>query len=193
MEALYTTEPSNQYLTLVLEEAEEWRMLENSINRCSLARSWTPLRFRFEGVGKAAILTPTICTVYLPGVLALRSELRKVLFPAPCDELEFLPIEVGEESWLLLNCLKSTDGYDARESAVMRGANGEAFLIQRIVVDDESVRVCGVFTIADSNRGQLVVLASVKDCIVTSGARGIEFREIGLLRSPPAPSNRVAK
>ena len=116
------------------------------------------MRFRFEAVGKAAVVTPTICSVYLPGVLGFRSELRDVLFPAACGELEFLPIKVGEESWVLLNCLKSTKAYDTRESAVMRGTNGEVFMIQRIVVDDESVRACGVFTIADSNRCQLLAL-----------------------------------
>lgn len=184
MEALYATEASNRHLTLVLENEREWQTLESKINRQSLAKSWTPLTFRFEAVGKAALLTPTICSVYLPGVLAFRADLRDALFPAPCGELEFLPIKVAGESWWLLNCLKSTKGYDARESLMARGDKGEVFMIQRIVVNDESVRACGVFTVADSNRGQLLALASVKDRVTKSAAQGIEFREIGVFKAP---------
>lgn len=184
MEVLYATEVSNRHLTLVLEHEHEWQMLEGKINRQSLANGWTPLIFRFEAVGKAAVIAPTICSVYLPGVLAFRAELRDALFPAPCDELEFLPIKVAGESWWLLNCLKSTNGYDARESLLARGDKREVFMIQRVVVTDDSVRACGVFTIADSNRGQLLVLASVKDRISRSGAQGIDFREIGALKAP---------
>ena len=186
MEALYTTETSNRYLALVLDKPEDWHSLEAKLNRQRLANGWVPLNFHFEAIGKSAVITPSICSVYLPGVLAFRSELREMLFPSACDELEFLPIRVREESWWLLNCLKSTGSYDARESLVMRGAGGEVFLIQRIVVDDESVRACGVFTIADSNRGQLLLLASMRERITKSGAQGVEFREIGVLRPPAA-------
>lgn len=186
MEAVYATEVSNRHLTLVLEREHEWQMLDNKVNRQSLAKDWAPLMFRFEAVGKAAVMTPTICSVYLPGVLAFRADLRDALFPAPCAELEFLPIKVGGESWCLLNCLKSTKGYDARESFMARGDKGEVFMIQHIVVTDASVRACGVFTVADSNRGQLLVLASVKDRLSKSGAQGIDFREIGVLKAPAA-------
>jgi hypothetical protein len=186
MEALYATEASNRHLTLVLENEREWQRLASKINRQSLLKSWTPLTFQFEAIGKTAKLTPAIGSVYLPGVLAFRAELRDALFPAPCGELEFLPIKVAGESWWLLNCLKSTKGYDARESLMARGDKGEVFMIQRIVVSDESVRTCGVFTVADSNRGQLLALASVKDRVRESGAQGIEFREIGVFKEPDA-------
>lgn len=193
MESVYATEASSRHLTLVLENGHEWQALEGKINRQSLAKSWTPLRFRFEAIGKTAVQTPTICTVYLPGVLAFRAELRDVLFPTPCAELEFLPIAVGAESWLLLNCLKSTNGYDSRESLMARGDKREVFMIQRILVTDDSVRECGVFTVADSNRGQLLVLASVKDRVTKSGAQGIEFREIGVLKPARGRTQRAAR
>jgi hypothetical protein len=183
MEVVYATQASNRHLTVVLVNANEWQMLEGKVHRQSLANRWKPLAFRFEAVGKAAVEIPTICTAYLSGLLTFRADLRDKLFPAACDQLEFLPITVDRDDWLLLNCLKTTTGYDAHESLMARGEAGDVFMIQHVVITDGSVRKCGAFTIADSNRAQLLTLASVKDRVRHSGAKGIEFREIGILKT----------
>lgn len=182
MEPLYTTEVSNHHLALVLKRREDWQRLEGKLNHQRLASDWAPLDFCFKATGKTAVLTPSICSVYFPGVLAFRSELRDVIFPSPCGELEFLPIRADDESWFLLNCLKSTSQYDPQQSVMMRSANGGVFFIQRVVVNDNSVRACGVFTIEDSNRGQLLVLPSVKERITKARAHGLNFPEIGVLK-----------
>jgi hypothetical protein len=184
METVYTASPANEYMSLVLKEGRDWGDLVKKINRQSLASKWRPLAFRFASVGETDTLKPTICSVYLPGVLAFRSDLRDCLFPASCPELELLPIDVADEKWLLVNCLKSTGEYDRELSVLFRRENGEIFFISRVVVRDDSVRSCGLFTISDSNRGQLLFLSAVKERVTKCGAAGINFPPIGVLEQP---------
>lgn len=59
---------------------------------------------------------------------------------------------------------------------------GSRFWIQSLGWNQgQTTRTPRVNSIADSNRGQLLVLASVKERIIKSGAQGIEFREVGRL------------
>jgi hypothetical protein len=138
--------------------------------------------FHFEEIDKRATLRPDACTVYYPGVLAFRSTLLEKIFPSPCASLEFLPIHASGEEWTLLNCLKTTSGYDPNDSEVLRGESGEIFLIQKLAVADPSVQECEVFTIADSNRAQLIAVPSFVDRMKKGGIQGLSFREIGQLQ-----------
>jgi hypothetical protein len=151
------------------------------LNRAPLMEGWSVLEFEFAPVDSESLSPPDISTVYLPGVIAFRTDLKEALFPSPCESLEFLPVKVAGIEWTLLNCLKITNQYDSRRSTCLRGANKEIFLVQKIVVTDQTLGACGIFTIEDSNRGQLFVLPSVRARVMRLGLQGINFREVGTL------------
>jgi hypothetical protein len=180
-ETLYTTDPSNQYQALVLGDASAWDGLSPNLNRKSLAQGWKMLDFEFTQNGGQTLPAPDICAVYLPGIIVFRKDLKAALFPSPCEWLEFLPVNVAGGEWLLLNCLKSTNQYDRGRSICLRGTNNEIFLVQKIAVTDQTLDACQVFTIEDSNRGQLFVLPPVRERAMRLGLKGINFREIGTL------------
>ena len=181
MEKLFVAAPSSQYKALALRTPSLWQDFGSRLNRRSVVNDWVVPEVEFITVGRNATQIPDICSFYLPGHIAFPSRLKVVIFPSACNELEFLPLNVDGADWLLLNCLKTTKRYSAQESIVSRGANGEIFLIQKIVVSDESLSDCEVFTIDDSNRGQLIFLAGIEERIKKLGLKGFDFREIGQL------------
>jgi hypothetical protein len=91
MEDIFSIQPSNAHQSLLLLDPAEWRGLSVRINRESLAAAWKPMAFNFKASDAKTPQLPTICTVYVPGVLAFRSDLQEQLFPGACGELEFLP------------------------------------------------------------------------------------------------------
>lgn len=178
-QSLFTVSPARSYQTLVLSDFQKWQALSKAINRHSLIGRWTRLDLRFEQADVENELVPDIASVYLPGVLAFRASLKSALFPAPCCALEFLPICVGHEEWYMLNCLKTTRLYDRDASLMMRGLDQQVFLVQKLFVNDSSIGECGVFTIEDSNRGQLFMLASMVRTVKRLKLRGLDFENIG--------------
>lgn len=181
MEDIFATQASNGHQSLLLKTPDAWPSIANAINRRSLRDGWAPPEFTFQAVDSRATQVPGICTVYLPGVLAFRADLRSSLFPQESAAIEFLPIVVGKEPWLLLNCLTSAKQIDEQQSQVMRGANGEIFMVLKLRVMDPAMRASELFTLADSNRGQLFVRSPFKERVEALRLKGITFQKIGEL------------
>jgi hypothetical protein len=180
-ETLFTCQPSNKHQSLLFSDGAGWQSISAKLNRERVAHAWQELDFHFEQLDKKATLVPDICTVYFPGVLAFRRDLQRDLFPIRSDALEFLPIRASGANWTLLNCLMTTSAYDREKSNVLRGESGEIFLIQRIYVTERPSDGCEFFTIADSNRAQLIVESSFAERVKRLRAQGVAFREIGQL------------
>lgn len=119
------------------------------------------------------------------GALVFPSYLALTIFPSPCPELEFLPVQVNGEDWRLLNCLKTTKGYDAEASQFLRGEGDKIFWVQHLVVTDPSIEECELFTLEDSNRALIFCLPSFKERIEKLGLKGLSFREIGVYEPQP--------
>lgn len=179
MEDLFVTQPSNSHQSLLLCEPAVWQGIAASINRRSLLQGWKPLEFEFQAVDKKCTKLPSICTVYFPGVIAFRSDLKSALFSSTCDQLEFLPINVAGEQWLLMNCLKTMQQFDEEKSQVLRGLSGDIFMVVKLHVTDPAARDCEMFTLAGSNHSQLFVRASLKERVKKLRLEGITFQRIG--------------
>lgn len=179
---LFTLEGANDCSMPLLEDFLQWKEfdLEFSLNFRSLASLRDKLVFKFDAEATGEIKpVPDISPSYVSGMLLFRSTLMPALFPAPCPDLEFLPIRVAGEDWRLLNCLKTTKGYDAEASKFFRGETGQIFFVQHLVVTDPTVAGCELFTLEDSNRAQLYCLPAFKERIEALGLKGLKFREIG--------------
>jgi hypothetical protein len=183
MEQLYKFYPAKSYQSTVPLEPEQVVELGFRYNRESLAQEWTPLSYRFVDSDDGKNLQPSICSQ--PSTILFRAELLHAIFPSPCVYFEFLPVVVGSENWLSLNCLKTTLQYDPKRSLFMRSPRtADIAFIRKLVVQDPSVRECEIFTLADSNRATLIVLQSFKRRIEELKVGGISFENIGTLEAP---------
>ncbi len=108
----------------------------DGINFKSLSQNWHGIDFYFENVDGVSTQEPDISfTTVATAAIAFPAQLKNVIFPNPTNGLEFLPIDVSGESWILVNCLNSTNQYDSIESKFLRdptisdeGCNEEALL-----------------------------------------------------------------
>lgn len=179
MQPIFTTSSSNDYPSLVLCNSKDGALkFVESFNREALANNWCSLDFKFDRDVIDNNNIPDICTVYVSGILAFKPTVAEALFPKLCAEIEFLPIVVSNEKWLLLNCLKTSSRYDRESSIVLRDAD-QIFWIQKILVTDPTVEACELFTIEDSNRTVLCVLPSFRSRVESLELTGLAFREIG--------------
>ena len=181
MEEIFATQASNEHQCLLLGDISKWQCITSSINRKSLRDGWEPLRFTLESLDNKTVKPPSICTVYLPGVLAVSAAKGSALFLEEQDRIELLPIFVGNEPWLLLNCLMNVSLIDEQESQLMRGGTGEIFMVLKLRVTDPIAKDCEVFTLTDSNRGQLFARESFRRRVDLLGLEGITFQKIGEL------------
>lgn len=179
MEPIFTVSPSNTHQSLFLQEPANWESLLANLNRTPLLSTWVAPEFCLQTVDKRADKRPDICTA--GSVLAVRADLGLALFPAQSSDFELLPAEISGEEWLILNCLKSVKGFEEEGSEVLRGLNGEVYLVLRLRVTDSVAYQCEAFTLTNSNRAQLFVRSSFRDRIKTLKLRGITLREIGEL------------
>ena len=137
------------------------------------------MKFEFEAEDKTNLQISNICTVYMSGILAFRADVKADLFPRACVGLEFLPITVGAEPWLLLNCLNTVMQFDEKKSSVMRGMDGGIFMVLKLTVSDPVAPQDELFTLAQSNRSQLFALPSFKSRVERLRLQGISFHRIG--------------
>lgn len=137
------------------------------------------MEFAFRVADERSAEVPGICTVYVSGVLAMRTDVKEALFCDACDGLEFLPITVDGEQWLLLNCLNAVTRFDESKSNVMRGLTGEIFMVLKLSVVDPMAQHCELFTLSHSNRMELFALPSFKRRVEKLHLKGITFRRVG--------------
>jgi len=182
---IYKVHCENHYRVPLLVDSEaaepylygkEWR---------SLLDGWTPLPFYFyadpKDIRKGWDKKPDICE-YHEG-LFVPPNLLDAVFPTKPPELEFLPVLIDGEDWLLLNCLKTTKDYDQERSKFHRDNDDrrQIYMIDYVVIHDPTVESVGLFTLEDSNRAVLFATQTFVDRIHQLGLKGISFREIGLL------------
>jgi hypothetical protein len=115
------------------------------------------------------------------GGLAFSGELKNLIFPSPCSELEFLPIRVSSNEWLVTNCLKTTKRYDHKNSIVFRRGGGQIYMINNIIIEDPDLKHSEIFVVEDSNRTSLLVLPEFVERVAKLGLMGVNFKEIGVL------------
>ena len=179
MTDLFATKAANIHRSILLQDFARWQSFSASINRESLLATWTPIEFKFDAESKTSVQMSSICTVYMSGILAFRADVKADLFPGACVGLEFLPITVGAEPWLLLNCLNTVMQFDEKKSSVMRGLDGDIFMVLELTVTDPVAPRHELFTLAQSNRSQLFALPSFKNRVEELGLKGISFDRIG--------------
>jgi hypothetical protein len=179
MEDLFTIQASNSHQSLLLSDTSTLKWLISNINQRPLLNGWIPLEFVFKSAEKKISRLPNICTVYFPGLLAFRADMKTLLFSFNCTDLEFLPINVAGVEWILLNCLKTVHQFDEKKSQILRGLNGEIFMITKLFVTDHACGGSEVFMLADSNRTQLFFRSSMKDRFDQIGSDGITVQKIG--------------
>ncbi len=150
------------------------------LNFKALTATWNVPDFEFNNIGKTISKRPDIWIV--GGCIVFPSLMKNALFPAPCPDLEFLPINASGDEWLLVNCLKSSNGYDQKESILYRSLEGQIFMIDYLVMNDDSLRTHELFTLTDSNRATVFVLPSFADRVRSLGLKGLTFKEIGTLK-----------
>ncbi|MCD2513772.1 hypothetical protein [Comamonas endophytica] len=179
MKKLFATHTSNKYRSILLRDFSKWPLISKNINRTSMLDAGFSADFEFDPDGGRKNNLPDICTVYLPGVLAFKEELKDELFPESSCGIELLPITVSDEPWLLLNCLQTVSEFDAAASEVLRGLNGEIYSVLKIRVTDPKAQTWDIFTFQESNRGQLFVTNAFRERVGKLGLKGIDFKEIG--------------
>ena len=190
---LYLIQTTNDHSALRLSNRSYFPIVMD-LNRISLRDEWQCLNFHFDVDEKDPKDRPTICTVPSSGAIAFPLTAKDSIFPNPCVDLEFLSIQVNGESWLILNCLKTTKDYDLAKSKIFRDLDsGEIYFFQKLIVNDASVHDCDVFTIEDSNRMYLFSTPSFRQRILATEYGGLSFAEIGTLIDPSRdPPHRIA-
>lgn len=179
MKQLFTIQASNTHQPLLLRDSSQWPSIGAELNRMPMMDTGLAPVFDFKQVDEQTLDLPDVCSVYIPGALAFKEELKEALFPNSSAELEFLPIAVSGRPWLLLNCLQTASGIDAAGSEVMRGLNGDICYVMKIRVTDPKAQEWDVFTLTDSNRAQLFVTNAFRERFEKLGLKGVSFQAIG--------------
>jgi hypothetical protein len=123
---------------------------------------------------------PSIAKLHLG--IACRRELRETVFADAPSDLEFLPFTMECQPWYLINCLRTTSAFDESASRISRSISPERqiFITLRLVVTDTASALSDwIFTVDGSNRASLFCGDGFKQRVGRSGARGLQFREIG--------------
>jgi hypothetical protein len=183
---LFTLQVANGFQFLLHPEDEKILELYGSMTYKPLLAGWKMADAQFVDVEKKHRPPPDICLFSL-GCLMVPAGLKKAIFPEEPEDIEFLPISVSGEPWLIANCLRTTRLYDPSKSILYRSAEDEKiFMVVRVVINDASLEQCEMFTIDDSNRTQIFVQPSFVDRVNALGFKGVNFKEIGSLNSHEA-------
>ena len=179
MEDLYTIQPSNKHAALVLRDSSAWGSLSAKLNRNRLTADWRSMEIDLFDESKGPKILPDLGVLYVPGAVAIRSDIKDAVFGAGYENLEFLPVRVAQQDWFLVNCLQTVSEFDESSSKVSRGLSGEIFMVLWLVVTDSDALRHEVFTLDSSNRASVFVKRSFKERVESLGLQGITFRKIG--------------
>ena len=177
--SIFIPEPSPDCLTVVMDDASNWALFKDKINRRAIADEWKELDFTFEAVGRAAQRVPEITTIYIPGLLAFDARHVDRLFPVLPDDCELLPIRVGGARWLLVNCLCTVDAFVDSTSVVLRDSGGEIYHVVYLEIEGSDAKPSDLFTLRESNRALVFASEALVDRIRDIGLKGLRFRHIG--------------
>jgi hypothetical protein len=186
MMKIYELNITNDHLSLLAPTKEAISLEAIFNNTRPLLKDWKIIDFEFKAFRRSGKKRPDLRL--LGGGLAFRAELKDLIFPKPCQELEFLPIRASGEDWLVTNCLKTTKHFDHHDSVVYAFPDGMVYMIIHLVIEDTTLDRCEIFVLENSNRATLLVLPSFVERITRLGLEGIQFKEIGVLNEPQANS-----
>jgi len=176
MPELYALQPSNSHRTLLPRDHAGWQDVTKDLNRSSLAGGWKAVELELHTFDRSESEVPDIGTIHVPGALAFRAELLDALLPSR-ERLELLPLIVNSQQWLLVNCLNWVDSYDESKSKVMRGLNGDIFMVLKLILG-AGQSAPELFTLTESNRAQLFATDSFKARVERLNLKGITFRRM---------------
>lgn len=182
---LFTLQLANNFQFMVHPEVEKILGLHGAITYKRLIGNWKIADANFIDIESRREKKPDLY-LFPTGCLMLPARCKKIIFPKESSDIEFLPISVSGEAWLIANCLRTTRHYDPVKSIIFRSAtNKEIFMVSRIVINDASLEHCEMFTIYDSNRTQIFVQPSFVERVKAQGLKGVNFKEIGALSFAP--------
>jgi hypothetical protein len=176
MTKLFRPDLDNRHYPVLQNNGHEDALKFGKLNFERLSHVWKTPHFEFYTNGKSSGLRPDI-SVVMPGI-AFRSDLRELLFPESPPEIEFLPIFVSGEAWLLMNCLCAISDYDEGKSILHRAGQGEIFLVQKLAILGRTLR-CKFFTVDGSNRAYIYVTEPFVNRVRELGLKGLNFKLIG--------------
>jgi hypothetical protein len=183
---LYLVYPSNKHKMALLENFETDYKLLNGVGWHSLKQTWRVLNFTFYATKKEQIKKPVIkqtaCVSNTSNVI-FRADLINEIFPDKKNEIELLPVLIDGKDWVLVNCLKTTSFYNPDKSKFLRSSenHSQIYMIQHVVVNDDSIKDFGLFTLEDSGRVPLIATDLFVEKIKKIGVVGLDFAEIGFL------------
>jgi hypothetical protein len=180
MTNIYRIDPDNDHKAVVLGDVSDWKKL-NDLNKKRYNGNWETIQFRFAKDKKSDSKFEPNAAIIAP-CLAVRSDIAEEFFPANTGEVELLPIKVSGQDWLIFNCLASASGLNVDESVVFRDSTGIIFLIQKVVIHDQSVEDKLFFTIDGSNKSTIYALEKFVTLASEKGVKGITFAPIGILK-----------
>lgn len=123
MKKIYRLSSEENYQSVVAIDAKKIQKCVMNLNRTPLLDFWIPLKFEYHASTAEAIYRPDIYRVH--GSIAFLENFKDAIFPTNSEELEFLPIVVSNDRWLLVNCLKTTSKYDEEKSSLFRDVSSE--------------------------------------------------------------------
>lgn len=156
-ESLFSVDASSSYQCLLLRDPQACPGVFTGVHGAPLLPTWKPLEFAFRVAGKKGVALPDICTVYARGVLAMRDEVKRTLFPVVAldADWEFLPIVVAQERWWLLNCPST------------------------LTESEPKVWRQELFAVARLSCAQLFARPSFKQRVERLRLKGLEFQRVG--------------
>lgn len=189
---LFWVGPDNVRRCVVFASDEEAKLAVRSWGmdwgRRSLSADWRPVQLSlFEDSPKRngkQKPSPRFSCLSAFGIVGQRELVQQIAAPG-CQDLELLPVVVdGSEDWAMAHSLVAVDEYDLEKSQFSRSPiTQEIFLVQHLVLHRNARVGIGLFTLADSNRGQQFVTEDMKNRIESVDCRGLAFRDIGFIES----------
>lgn len=176
---IYTAQVSNN-CKAILPNSGVPTVAEIQFNIKPLLNGWVKYNYDFHEFGKGKSKKPDVWLI--GGALALRADLKEQVFPDFKEGLEFLPIQVSEEDWFIVNCMTATKCFDEDESVLYSGPEKQIFMIIHVVVTDSSLAKSEIFVLDGSNRATLLIFPSFVERVAKLKLNGLTFQEIGYVR-----------
>lgn len=176
-----------------------------AIHKRSMLAEWLTTDLEWHRNRKTDKLSENLTFMY--SELCVRSTKLRELFPVPATDLEFLPMRVGPEEWLVVNCLRDSSAIDLATSDLriqswpdLPDFQGMAPTIMEIrwinLVEPRGLadqwEIVGVPTsiLVESSRRQLVTDVFIAR-MQTLGPCGVGFKHVGYI--VPDASQAVPK
>lgn len=176
---IFKAQISNGFQAIVPLDSYSARVI-SLINSKSMANDWVVPEFDFSEVGKS--IKKQNCGL-LGGGFIIPEEAVDKLFLKKDEKIEFLPILISSEKWIILNCLNLVKNFNSDESIFFRGPEDQIFLINHLVIELKDLPEGELFVVDGSNRSSLFTSYNFVKKFSGAGFFGVEFKEAGFVYS----------